>query len=226
MIPPLYRRTQFATISRSTAEELVGLGVSRPRIHPLDLGIDDELLGEPSPKSTEPLFVVVSRLTPNKRVDRILDAWSEVRPQIGGRLVIIGDGPQMQDLRARGVPGVELRGFVAETRRWRLLDQAWLLVHAAANEGWGLVIMEAAARSTPALAVDANGVRDAVEPGSPARSSTIPPAWPTPGSSSSTTAPGSSTGPRRPGPAPSTSPGPRTTDQLLDVIALARGPNR
>jgi glycosyltransferase involved in cell wall biosynthesis len=165
VIPRLYRRTQFATISPSTATDLSQLGVARTRIHPLQLGLDDRLFSEPGRKSREPLFVVVSRLTPNKRVGTVLDAWERVRPRTGGRLVVIGDGPEMEALKARDVPGVDFVGFVTEEEKLALVDRAWLLLHAAANEGWGLVVMEAAARRTPSLAFDVNGVRDAVVDG-------------------------------------------------------------
>ena len=37
-----------------------------------------------------------------------------------------------------------------------------MLVHAASIEGWGLALMEAAAHSTPSLAFDVPGVRDAI----------------------------------------------------------------
>ena len=42
---------------------------------------------------------------------------------------------------------------------------AWLLVHAAPREGWGIVLTEAAAQGTPAIAFDVPGVRDAVVSG-------------------------------------------------------------
>jgi glycosyltransferase involved in cell wall biosynthesis len=62
-------------------------------------------------------------------------------------------------------PGVELPGWVTEAEKHRLLGSAWLLVHPAAVEGWGLVVMEAAARETPTLGFDVPGVRDSVVDG-------------------------------------------------------------
>jgi glycosyltransferase involved in cell wall biosynthesis len=39
---------------------------------------------------------------------------------------------------------------------------AWLLMHPALIEGWGLVVAEAAIRGTPAVAFDVPGLRDSV----------------------------------------------------------------
>src|SRR5207302_5583159 len=62
-------------------------------------------------------------------------------------------------------PGVAFAGHVSEEEKWRLLQRAWLLVHGAHQEGWGIAVMEAAACGTPALAFDVPGVRDAVVDG-------------------------------------------------------------
>jgi glycosyltransferase involved in cell wall biosynthesis len=116
-------------------------------------------------RSVEPLFVSVGRLMPHKRIDLLLRAWEEVHPVIGGRLVIVGDGPDRTALEAQAGAGVTFVGKVDEVEKWTLLRQAWALVHSAHHEGWGLVIMEAAAVGTPAVGFDVPGVRDAIVDG-------------------------------------------------------------
>lgn len=54
---------------------------------------------------------------------------------------------------------------MTEAEKHRLLCAAWMLLHPAAVEGWGLVVTEAAARSTPTLGFDVPGLRDSVEDG-------------------------------------------------------------
>jgi glycosyltransferase involved in cell wall biosynthesis len=102
---------------------------------------------------------------PHKRIDLLLDAWKQVRARTGGRLVIVGDGPERARLEAMAGPGVTFAGFVDEAEKQRLLAAAWLLVHPSMLEGWGLVVTEAAAAGTPTLAFDAPGVRDSVATG-------------------------------------------------------------
>jgi len=85
-----------------------------------------------------------------------------VRPVTGGRLVIAGDGPARPRLEAMAGPGVEFAGWVSEQDKHRLLCAAWLLMHPALIEGWGIVVAEAAIRGTPAVAFDVPGLRDSV----------------------------------------------------------------
>jgi glycosyltransferase involved in cell wall biosynthesis len=163
LVPHVYRHRLFVTISDSSAADLEATGVAPERIRIVHNGTDLPASG--APKSPEPLFVVLGRLAPAKRVGLVLDAWDRARPQIGGRLVVVGDGPERQRLEARGVAGVEFTGRVSEPEKWELLSSAWAIVHSAAREGWGIVLMEAAAAGTPALAYDVPGVRDAVNDG-------------------------------------------------------------
>ena len=53
-------------------------------------------------------------------------------------------------------------GRVSEETKHRLLAGSWAVLSAAHHEGWGMSIMEGAAVGTPALAVDAPGIRDAI----------------------------------------------------------------
>ena len=81
---------------------------------------------------------------------------------VGGKLVIAGDGPERSRLEAMAGPGVTFTGRVSEEEKHRLLCSAWLLLHPALIEGWGIVITEAAIRGTPAIGFDVPGLRDSV----------------------------------------------------------------
>jgi glycosyltransferase involved in cell wall biosynthesis len=165
-----YRNTRFITISESSRGDLSSLGLDRSHIYLMRLGSTVDGTGDSVERSPEPMFVALGRLAPNKRLDLLLDLWKRVSAQTGGRLVIAGDGPERARLaeRIRSEPGlhnVVLEGRVSEARKAELLRQAWLIVHTAEHEGWGLVITEAALCRTPALAYNAPGVRDAVQDG-------------------------------------------------------------
>lgn len=160
VMPWTYRHSLFVAVSNSTVASLHDLGVPPSHIRLVSNGVD--LAETRPPKSPVPLFVAISRLVPHKRVDLLLRVWREVRPRIGGTLVIVGTGPEEERLRAMAPAGVEFRGHVPDAEKSSLLGQAWFFVHAAHHEGWGISIMEAAATGTPSLAIDAPGVRDAV----------------------------------------------------------------
>ena len=91
--------------------------------------------------------------------------WDRVRPRTGGTLVIIGDGPERSRLERAAGPGVHFLGAVDERRKREELAAAWILVHTARHEGWGVVVMEAAIAGVPTLGFDVPGVRDSVADG-------------------------------------------------------------
>jgi len=162
-MPRVYRSALFVAVSNSTAAGLADLGIDPARIRTVEMGTDP---AEPTgPRSPEPCFVALGRLVPHKRVERILAIWARVRPTTGGTLVVAGGGPEAARLEALAPPGVVFTGAVGLEDKQRLLSEAWLLVHAAHHEGWGTVIMEAAALGTPTLAFDVRGVRDSVVDG-------------------------------------------------------------
>ncbi|MGW1993972.1 glycosyltransferase family 4 protein [Embleya sp. NPDC001921] len=158
-----HRDNLIVAVSGSTASALRAIGVPPDRIRVVHNGVE-----EPAPrvpKSPEPLFVAVGRLVEYKRIDLLLRLWDRVRPVTGGRLVIVGDGPEGDRLRASAGPGVHFAGRVSEAEKHRLLCAAWLLLHPSLVEGWGLVVTEAAARHTPAIGFDIPGLRDSIDDG-------------------------------------------------------------
>jgi len=160
MLPWVHRRNLFLTVSNSTADALREIGVAEERIRQICNGVvqPDPL----TPRSAEPMFLAFGRLTEYKRIDLLLRLWERVRPVTGGKLVIAGDGPERQRLEALAGPDVVFTGRVSEEEKHRLMCSAWLLLHPALIEGWGIVIAEAAIRGTPGVGFDVPGLRDSV----------------------------------------------------------------
>ena len=126
-------------------------------------GVDVADIGERTvSRAEEPTFLAVGRLVPHKRFDLLLRAWARVQPITGGRLLLAGEGPLRDDLAADLPPSTELLGRVTDEERRSLMEAAWFLVQPSRLEGWGLVVMEAAAASTPTLGFWAPGTSDAV----------------------------------------------------------------
>ncbi len=161
-MPAVYAHSLFLAVSQSTRHSLATIGVPEDRVRLLTIGAGTDAGDNTVPRSPTPLFVALGRLVPHKRLDLVLRAWRVVHAATGGELVIIGDGPERQRLEAIGGPGVTFAGHVSEEEKWRLLHQAWLLVHGAHHEGWGIAVIEAAACGTPSLAFNVPGVHDAV----------------------------------------------------------------
>jgi glycosyltransferase involved in cell wall biosynthesis len=160
LMPWAHRNNLFLTVSDSTAGALRQVGVDRDRIRQICNGVvqPDPL----TPRSAQPMFLALGRLADYKRIDLLLKLWGRVRRVVGGTLVIAGDGPERARIEALAGPDVIVTGRVSEQEKHRLLCAAWLLVHPALIEGWGIVVAEAAIRGTPAVGFDVPGLRDSV----------------------------------------------------------------
>ena len=160
VMPWAHRKNLFLTVSDSTAENLQRMRVGRDRIRQICNGVEEP---DPSaPRSRDPLFLAFGRLADYKRLDLLLRLWDRVRHVVGGKLVIAGDGPERPRLEALAGPGVVFTGRVSDQEKHRLMCSAWLFLHPALIEGWGIVVAEAAIRGTPAVAFDVPGLRDSV----------------------------------------------------------------
>jgi glycosyltransferase involved in cell wall biosynthesis len=163
LMPWAHRDNLFLTVSNSTADALRDIGVPDERIRQICNGVVQP--DPPEPRSAEPMFLALGRLAEYKRIDVLLRLWERVRQVVGGTLVIAGDGPDRARLEALAGPDVIFTGRVSEQEKHRLLCAAWMLLHPALVEGWGIVIAEAAIRGTPAVGFDVPGLRDSVQPG-------------------------------------------------------------
>jgi glycosyltransferase involved in cell wall biosynthesis len=104
--------------------------------------------------------VTLTRLLPYKRVDEAI----AVANDLGLRLVVIGDGPDRERLRALAGPTVELVGHVDEATKVELLGSARALL-APQVEDFGIAMVEALAAGVPVGAPDAGGAADIVRTG-------------------------------------------------------------
>ncbi|MEV6305700.1 glycosyltransferase family 4 protein [Actinoplanes sp. NPDC051861] len=167
----VYRNCRYITVSESTREELVGLGVDRHRISVVHNGTP-EVTGAPVARTPNPSLMVLGRLVPHKRVEIALRATALLATELPDvELVVAGQGWWDEPLtRLAADLGIEDRvrftGFVSEEHKHELLCGSWLMLMPSLKEGWGLTIVEAGARATPSIAFrSAGGVADAMVDG-------------------------------------------------------------
>lgn len=96
-----------------------------------------------------PLFLYVGRLSPEKRIETLIEAFARVLPQMpGARLRIVGGGPQAEALKAL-VASLDLGDAVEFTGGQSLAQifahylEATAFVLPSWSEPWGLVVNEA-----------------------------------------------------------------------------------
>ena len=113
----------------------------------------------PSPQH-ENYFITVTRLVPHKRVDLLVQAFN----QLGLPLVIVGDGPELPRLKGMANSNIQLLGFQSDEKVAELLSKARAFV-CAAEEDFGIAIVEAQAAGCPVIAYGAGGALETVEEG-------------------------------------------------------------
>lgn len=99
-----------------------------------------------------------------KGQDVLLRAWEGVLARVpGARLVLVGDGPDLDELRSRAPASVLFAGAVADTVPWyRAAD---LVVLPSRWEGMALAPLEAMACGRPVVVTDVDGARESLPPG-------------------------------------------------------------
>ena len=104
-------------------------------------------------------YLAASRLVPYKRMDLVVRAFATMPER---RLVVIGDGPEREKLAAHATPNVELLGYQPFPVLKDLLERARAFVFAA-EEDFGIVLVEAQAAGTPVIALGKGGALETVK---------------------------------------------------------------
>jgi glycosyltransferase involved in cell wall biosynthesis len=108
-------------------------------------------------ESAGDFYLVVSALTPYKRIDLAVEAAN----RLGRRLLVVGTGPEEARLRALAGPTVEFLGWRddAETAELYARCRAFLF---PAVEDFGITALEAMAAGRPVIALAAGGALETV----------------------------------------------------------------
>ena len=102
-------------------------------------------------------YVTVSRLVSYKQVNLIVRAFNQLqRP-----LVVIGEGPELNDLRKLAQPNVQILGAQSNEVVEKYMSEAKAFIYAA-YEDFGIAVVEAQACGTPVIAYGAGGALETV----------------------------------------------------------------
>ncbi|NVO17281.1 MAG: glycosyltransferase [Rhodoplanes sp.] len=111
-------------------------------------------------------FLAASRLVPYKNVEAVVRAFAQM-PDL--ELVVAGDGPEGKRLRKIATPNVSFAGFVSDEHLRHLMATARAFVFAA-EEDFGIIMVEALSEGTPVVALGRGGAREIVSSSLPQRS--------------------------------------------------------
>jgi len=173
------RCTVVTVPSSAIKNELIRYGVNRPT-HVIPLGPHLPLFDRPAcwapreelnvPREAR-LFLYAGRLAAEKNLLFLLRGFARIRRELPDSiLVIAGDGPLRErmevEANALGIrPDVRFTGFLDHPRLVDLYRAADLFLFASKTETQGLVLVEAMAGGTPAVAIGELGVVDVVRDG-------------------------------------------------------------
>lgn len=105
----------------------------------------------------EDYYLAVGRLVPYKRTDILIEACRK----LGRKLLIVGDGPEMKQLKKTSAKNVEFLGEVDESQLRTVYAQCRALLFAA-DEDFGMVPLEAQSYGRPVIAFGKGGSLETV----------------------------------------------------------------
>ncbi len=105
-------------------------------------------------------YITVSSFVPYKRIDAIAAAFARLP---GRELVIVGDGPERDRIRAAAGNNVTLAGQVDDDRRDALLREARAFIFAA-EEDFGIAPLEAQALGLPVIGYRRGALAETIRP--------------------------------------------------------------
>lgn len=118
--------------------------------------VDVDAFGVVSEK--QDFYLAASRLVPYKRIDLIVEAFAQMPSR---QLIVIGDGPEFEHIKAIAPENVNLLGYQSFPTLKDHLQKAKAFIFAA-EEDFGILPVEAQASGTPVLAYGRGGATETV----------------------------------------------------------------
>ncbi|MBN3050478.1 glycosyltransferase family 4 protein [Pectobacterium brasiliense] len=111
-------------------------------------------------ENKEDYYFTASRMVPYKRIDLIVEAFSQMPDK---KLVVIGDGSEMEKIKAKAGKNIEILGYQPNNVMNEHMRNAKAFVFAA-EEDFGITPVEAQACGTPVIAYGKGGALETIRP--------------------------------------------------------------
>jgi glycosyltransferase involved in cell wall biosynthesis len=155
-------------IGSGARQVFLDMGIPENRIHLAPYAVDNQffmaqheqlkgqkvaLKAELGVSPEDPVVLCVAGMRPEKRQEDLVEAMA--RLSSGGRLVLVGHGPRLEEIRAlcrSRLPSAVLTGFKNQSELPRLYAAADVFVLPSKTDAFGLVVNEAMCFALPVLA--------------------------------------------------------------------------
>jgi glycosyltransferase involved in cell wall biosynthesis len=154
---------RFLVLNQFARERLVRGGLPPDRIE-----VKPNFVADPGPRTrpaaSSETVLYVGRLSPEKGVELLVEAWRQVGDG-SLELVVVGDGPLRERLERRPAPRLRFTGWLpAEEVRSQMLRARALVLPSVWYEGQPMTVLEALAAGLPVLGSDIGGVPELLGP--------------------------------------------------------------
>ncbi|MCD8213654.1 MAG: glycosyltransferase family 4 protein [Campylobacter sp.] len=105
----------------------------------------------------EDFYMTASRMVPYKKIDLVVEAFSKTDK----KLVVIGDGTDMNKIKSKASKNIEILGYQDDKTMIDMMQRATAFVFAA-EEDFGIVPVEAQACGTPVICLSKGGTKETV----------------------------------------------------------------
>ncbi len=104
-------------------------------------------------------YLAASRLVSYKRIDLIAEAFTKMPDK---KLIIVGDGPEEKKIKSQSGKNIELVGYQHGEALSKYMQKAKAFVFAA-DEDFGIMVVEALSAGTPVIAFNKGGVKETIK---------------------------------------------------------------
>jgi glycosyltransferase involved in cell wall biosynthesis len=176
LVEPLYlkliskRYSLVLTESISTKKEMLKFGFKDSMVKVFPIGTGIKPLANIKEKNSSNIILFLGALRPMKRPTDAIKAFEIARDNNSSiSLVIAGDkdsryGKKVERYvqKSRHSRAIKLLGRISYNEKIKLLKKAKIILITSVKEGWGLIATEANSQGTPAIAYNADGLRDSI----------------------------------------------------------------
>ncbi|OGE41638.1 hypothetical protein A3B45_03545 [Candidatus Daviesbacteria bacterium RIFCSPLOWO2_01_FULL_39_12] len=164
-----YRNVPFMTVSQSTKKDLIGWGIAGRDIKVIHNGVNIPKV-EITAKEKRKTLIFLGALSKDKGIEDAIKVFSKIaEKKTNFQFWVVGKSdPEYLKFLKKGCKDANIQnkvkfwGYVWENKKFELLSKAHVLINPSIREGWGLVVIEAAAVGTPTVAFDVPGLRDSI----------------------------------------------------------------